>query len=290
MNTLSMRSVMDFLGRVITVGVVYTGTLIVVNYGLPMQAQGDILTNERMLLLWTFIGSLLMALVIGLTAETIPATRTRHLGIWSSLLLGNAAAALLERAIYTSLTISEVIFLLLQQLLACVITADVIFYFFAPRGLPGHARAHHHWLGWLGRFAAAALASVVFYFAFSAINYSLISQPYYSSSLNNLIVPKPQTVLLVQLLRAPFVIFSLLPFLLTVHTLLPRLLVTSGLLLFIVGGIMPFLWQINQLPVDLLLASGLELLAQYFATGAMAAWLLGSFVTRHAHTPRLNHS
>lgn len=288
MNTPTVRSFLDFIGRVITVGVAYTATLIVAGSGLAAVSQIEINGDGLPLLFWTFMGSLIMALALGLAAATITASRPRHLVIWTTLLFGNIAAAIIRQAILAPETANAVPLLLIQQFLACVVMADAVYYFFAPVKITSPQRAHHHWAGWLGRFAAASLASVIFTFAFGAINFSLLTQPYYPGHLNGLSMPEPQTLLLAELVRAPIVVLSLLPLLLTVHTTSNRLLVMSGLLLFVIGGITPLLWQVNHLPLVLLMACGLELFAQNVATGAAAAWLLGSYdIIHHYPTPRL---
>lgn len=290
MNTQISRTFFNFLGRVVTVGVVYTATLIVVGSGLAPFTQEAFRGNDPPTLLWTFIGSLIMALAVGLVAEELSASRTRHLLIWTTLLFGNVASVIIEGAIFNPDLLPDVPLLLVQQFLACVVTADVVYYFFAPTNMVKPERAHHHWLGWLGRFAAASLAYIVFYYAFGAINYSLMTQPYYTPQINGLTIPEPHIVLLAQLIRGPIVILSLLPLLLTLHTLPHRLLVITGMLLFVVGGVVPWLWQINQLPTVLFLASGLEIFAQFFATGAVAAWLLGDHEVSHEPTPHLKNA
>lgn len=290
MNTQNSRTFFNFLGRVVTVGVAYTATLIVVGSGLTPFTQEAFRGDDPPTLLWTFVGGLIMALAVGLVAEELPASRTRHVVIWTTLLLGNIASVFIENAIFAPEMRPDLPILLLQQFLACVVVADVVYYFFAPAQVIKPERAHHHWLGWVGRFAAASLAYLVFYYAFGAINFSLITQPYYTAQINGLTVPEPQTVLLAELVRGPIVILSLLPLLLTLHTLPHRLLVITGMLLFVVGGVVPWLWQINQLPTVLFLASGLEIFAQFFATGAVAAWLLGDHEVSHAPTPHLKNA
>ena len=285
MNSQNVRSLLDFLGRVLTVAVTYTATFIVVGTGLTVFGFED--RGDGLLLLWTFIGSFLIALALGLAAETIPASRSRHLLIWTTLLFGNHAALIIGNAILNPDSAHSVPALLLQQFLACIVSADVIYYFFAPAPHTTLESVRHHWLGWLGRFAAAALAYIVFFYAFGAINYSLVTQPYYTASLNGLTIPEAQAVLLVQFVRAPIIILSLLPLLFTMRALPYQILITAGMLLFVSNGVMTLLGQIGQLPADLFLATGFELFAQNFGTGAVAAWLLGAFTTRHEPTPHL---
>ena len=73
MNSQNVRSLLDFLGRVLTVAITYTATFIVVGTGLTVFGFED--RGDGLLLLWTFIGSFLIALALGLAAETIPASR-----------------------------------------------------------------------------------------------------------------------------------------------------------------------------------------------------------------------
>jgi hypothetical protein len=107
------------------------------------------------------------------------------------------------------------------------------------------------------------------------LNYSLVTQPYYESHAGGLIAPAPDVVLLVELVRAPLIVLSILLFLLSERGTKRELMIKAGWLLFAVGGIFPVVLQISRLPFFLLAASTVEIFCQNFLTGVVSASLLG---------------
>ncbi len=130
---------------------------------------------------------------------------------------------------------------------------------------------------------------MVFYWIFGAINFALVTRPYYEAQGLPLAVPEPQITLIAELIRGLLIALSILPFILTAPLPWRRLMVWSGMLLFIIGGIVPLTWQAGSLPLPLLVASGVEIFCQNFATGLAAAYLLGAPVAVQA-TPRLRQA
>jgi hypothetical protein len=126
------------------------------------------------------------------------------------------------------------------------------------------------------------------YWLFGAINFALVTRPYYEAQGSPLDVPDPQITLQAELIRAVLIVLSLLPFLLTAQMPVGRLALWGGLLLFIVGGIVPLTWQAGSLPLPLLLASGVEIFFQNFTTGVVAALLL-AWPAAEPVTIRLRH-
>ncbi|NMB60035.1 MAG: hypothetical protein GYA12_12765, partial [Chloroflexi bacterium] len=101
------------------------------------------------------------------------------------------------------------------------------------------------------------------------------TRPYYETHAGGLTVPPALTVLVIELIRAPLIVLSVVPFLLFHRTNRTRMAVNTGLILFIIGGIVPLLFQAGSLPAILLLASGVEIFLQNFSTGFVSGWLLG---------------
>ncbi len=80
---------------------------------------------------------------------------------------------------------------------------------------------------------------------------------------------------MVESIRAPLIVLSVLPLVLTVRTTRRRLVVICGIILFVIGGVVPLLHQVNILPLFLLVASAWEIFFQNFLTGVVVAILLG---------------
>jgi hypothetical protein len=165
-----------------------------------------------------------------------------------------------------------------QQLLASIGAALVITLTCAKKGQPvswwGALRTRP-WFAWLWRFLLSAFSYLAFYFIFGALNYSLVTRPYYESHAGGLAAPAPEVVLMVELVRAPLIVLSILLFLLSERGTKRELVIKAGWLLFAVGGIVPVILQISSLPFFLLAASTVEIFCQNFLTGAVSAWLLG---------------
>ena len=122
------------------------------------------------------------------------------------------------------------------------------------------------------------MSYLLFYLVFGALNYNLVTGPYYASHAGGLSVPAPATVLVVELVRAPLLVLSVVLLILASRGTRRRTLLSAGLTLFWVGGVVPLTLQLGNLPTPLLLASGVEIFLQNFLTGAVAAWL---FWTEH---------
>jgi hypothetical protein len=117
------------------------------------------------------------------------------------------------------------------------------------------------------------LGYLTFYYVFGALNYTLVTKPYYETHAGGVTVPQPQVVFLVELARAPLIVLSIVPLVLTMRTTKRRLAVTCGTILFMVGGLIPLLQA--PLPVFLRVASAWEIFLQNFPTGVIVALLLG---------------
>ena len=167
--------------------------------------------------------------------------------------------------------------LIFQDLFVAFVTAILILILFAPSGKVQVSSTHisRPWHAWVWRFVVSSLSFIIFYFIFGAVNYALVTKPYYETHIGGLTVPAPQVVLMAELMRAPLIVLSVLPLLVTIRTTRRRLAVICGIILFVVGGVVPLLQQVNTLPLFLLVASAWEIFFQNFPTGAVVAVLLG---------------
>lgn len=227
--------------------------------------------------------SLLSGILIGATlapiAARMAASRFRHWIVWASVLLLNALSLGIEGAFYAptlspmaTMPIAWSAHLLLQSL----VTAGLIAWLFGQNaGLttpnPPRKRA---WYSWTWRFVVSAFSYLVFYFIFGAVNYTLVTKPYYAAHVSGLDVPAPQTVLMAEMVRAPLIVLSIVPLILLWKTRKPLLAVVCGIILFVIGGVVPLLLN-TALPDLLRFASAIEIFFQNFLTGVVAVVLLG---------------
>lgn len=275
--------------RVLVVGIGYTLALILSGVVLGMLGllTADPDANATPVFMWMFLGSLVMGLMLGLVARRMPASAARHVLIWTVLLFANIGAVIIEGYFFVPDLVSNVWVTVAQQFLPCLVTAVLVYTLFAPRPAATHPLTiHRPWYHWLWRFVGSTATYLVAYWVFGAINFALVTRPYYEAQGSPLAVPDPQITLQAELIRAVLIVLSVLPFLLIAQMPIRRLAVWSGLLLFVIGGIVPLTWQAGSLALPLLLASAVEIFCQNFTTGVAAALLLG-WPTAVSATPRL---
>lgn len=281
---------MDMAWRVLVVGVGYTLALILSGVVLGMLGllEADPNADATPVFLWMFFGSLIMGLMLGLAARQLPASAGRHVLIWTTLLFANIGSVIIEGYFFVPDLVSNVWVTVAQQFLPCLVTAVLVYTLFAPRPAATPALAiHRPWYHWLWRYALSAATYLAAYWLFGAINFALVTRPYYEAQGSPLAVPDPQITLQAELIRAVLIVLSVLPFLLTAQMPMRRLAVWSGLLLFVIGGIVPLTWQAGSLALPLLLASAVEIFCQNFTTGVAAALLL-AWPTAVPAAPRLH--
>ncbi len=131
------------------------------------------------------------------------------------------------------------------------------------------------WYSWAWRLCVSAASYVLFYWVYGALNYLLVTRPYYSAQQSTLQVPPPQAVLGAEVIRGPLLVFAALPLVLTISLTRRRLALSSSAVLFIVGGVVPLLRQAGALPTFLLIASGWEIFFQNVSLALVISWLLG---------------
>lgn len=262
------------------VGIGYTLALIMAERIIPIlgitlpKAQGDAINW-----LWIFLFSgIFIGLILGTIAQQITASRLRHFFIWSGAIFLNLVSVILEGAFFApDLVSAGLTALIFQELFVAFVTAILISILFVPPGKVQVNSFHFNrpWHSWVWRFVVSSLSYIIFYFIFGAVNFALVTKPYYETHVGSLTMPAPQLVLMAELIRAPLIVLSLLPLVLNIRTTRRRLAVICGIILFVIGGVVPLLQQANTLPLFLLVASSWEIFFQNFLTGAVVAELLG---------------
>jgi hypothetical protein len=284
----------DMGWRVLLIAIGYTAALVLAGAILGMLGllQADAIqdTEAAVVFMWTFVGGLVMGLILSLIGRRVPASASRHLLIWSVLIFANIGSVIIEGYFFVPDLVSNVWVTLAQQLLPCLVTAALVYWLFAPRPAETPAVAiRRPWYQWIWRYSLSAATYLAAYWAFGSINFALVTRPYYEAQGSPLTVPDPGVTLQAEIIRAVLIVISLLPFLLTARMSIRHLAMWSGLLLFIIGGIVPLTWQAGTLALPLLLASALEIFCQNFTTGVVAALLL-AWPTAVIVAPRLRHT
>ncbi len=276
-----LHRIFDIVWRAVVVGAAYIAAMMLagVLFGLfgLLPAADTPGGNAAAGLFWTLAAGVLLGLYLGPLARRTPATLPQHLLIWTAVIFFNMGAVVLEGAFFApDLVPLPLPILGGQQLLAALVAGGLLAFLFARRGqtaafLPSLRR--RRWYSWLWRFLLAALSYLFFYLAFGALNYALVTGPYYAGHAGGLTVPPAELVLAVELIRAPLLILSVLLLILATRATRGRTVVIAGLTLFWVGGVVPLTLQLGSLPLLLLLASAVEIFLQNFLTGAVAALL-----------------
>lgn len=283
-----MNKILGILWRSLLVGAAFVASVvfggIIVNIlGLPLPEARD----AELRLLWFAIGGVITGLGLGPIAARMPATRARHLIVWSVLIFLNIASVAMEGYFFAPEIIGNALSgLLVQQLFVALAAGGVITILFAPQQAANPApQAPRSVWSWAWRFIVSTLAYVVFYFIFGAINYALVTKPYYETHAGGLAVPAAQVTLAAEVVRGALIALSVLPFLLTARANLRRLMIVTGLLLCVIGGLVPLTMQVGNLPLFLLVASAWEIFFMNFPTGAVMARLLGRADAFRSTTP-----
>jgi len=268
-----LRSFMVGIGYI--AGYMVSGIVLrLIGFALP------IVKDSQIILQWTFVGGVIVGIFLGPIAASMSLSRTRHILIWSSILLFNLISVVIEGYFFAPDMIGDSLpALIIQLMLVSFVTGWVVTLLFAPNhSIETPPESYRSIFSWIWRFLLSAFSYVFFYFVFGALNYALVTKPYYESHTGGLDVPSPQTVMIAEVVRGYLIILSIFPFLISVRSDNKRVVFLSGLILFSIGGLVPLTMQVNTLLLFLLAASAVEIFFQNFLTGAVAASLLGRSV------------
>lgn len=265
-----MKSIIQTLLKSMLVGAGYVATLTLTKLILARGVNASSL-------IWSFAGGVVIGFTIGLLALSMPSTWKRHMLVWGSAIYLNIASVTIEGRFFApDLVQGSMVVLILQQLLIALAATWLVVKLFAPleESAP-QAAIQRSWFAWLWRFVLSAFSYIFFYYFFGAINYLFVTGPYYETHAGGLVAPAQDIIIKAELIRAPMIVLSVIPFLLTYRATKKRMAFLTGMILFAVGGIAPLLMQAGALPLILLAASAVEIFCQNFSIGWVTARLLG---------------
>lgn len=273
-----MKSIIPIIWKSLVIGLVYLLSMIIGKAIISLAGLSfPEVENVAATLMWTLAGGIIIGLFLGPIAASMSASLARNSVVWSSVIFFNLVSVVIEGYFFAPHLIgASLTGLILQQVPAALITGWVIAVLFASReSSESITLPPRSFLSWSWRFAVSPLSYLIFYFLFGALNYALVTRPFYETYPGGLNVPVLGTILTAELIRSVLITLSILPLLLTIKTEKKRLILLSGLVLFSVGGLVPLTMQVNALPYFLLAASAVEIFFQNFSTGAVTALLLG---------------
>lgn len=145
--------------------------------------------------LWkSLLPGILIGLTLGMVASQLKASRLRHFFIWSCVVFLNFVSVILEGAFFAPGLVSKIIpSFIFQQLLAALVIAFLVSILFVPpdKIQVSSMRLKRPWYAWVWRFVGSSLSYLVFYFIFGAINYALVTKPYYETHISSLTTSAP---------------------------------------------------------------------------------------------------
>ncbi len=278
-----MKRLLTLTWKSITVGVAFMTAQMLAGMLLGLLGLIRVDSSQGSSMLgWMFLAAVVIGLTLGLFAERINARLIDHTIIWGCIIFLNLGSVMLEGAYFApELVTMPVPVLLVQQFMVSILTALAVSLLFAPRPFtPGDFSNPFKKNGskFIWRFLLCAVVYIVCYYVFGSLNYSLVTGPYYETHAGGFDVPPVLTVLVVELIRAPVIVLSVVPFLMFNKAARRQNAINAGLVLFLIGGVVPLLFQAGSLPVVLLVASGVEIFLQNFTTGFVSGWMLGRTV------------
>lgn len=270
-----------FIGRSLVVGIGYAATSLLVG-GIPTIAGlSHPGANNGFEQLPVLIGQgSLIGLALGALALQLKTSYWRHVSIWTSVVFFNSLSYAIEGMFYApTRVIAPLPWVVVERLLIAASTGVLVTRLFSSLPEPAGRQAFplpRSWFSLTWRLVVSAFSYLASYFVYGAINYALVTRLYYESHTGGLVVPSPTTILAAESVRAPMIVLSVLPLLLSIQWPLRKRVITVGLVLFVIGGIVPLLGTIDSLPLFLLVASGWEIFFQNVTTGIITALLFGN--------------
>ncbi len=238
--------------------------------------------DPSIVMLSLFIGGILTTIVVGAVSVRLTLPSGQRIGVlFLMVYMFFYLIEAPETALFTTMSLSFQIFILIQQLIINLVLAILIGLLFTPTrigaGLITEVKtyfARRSGKEWLWRFALAALLFFPIYYFFGWV-FSPITVPYYNKPELGLglVIPSFEVWLPVEIGRGLIYALTMVPLLAVLRMSRWRLGLWMGLILAIVGAVVPQLVNASW-PLPLRIGHGIEMVLDSFAQSLMVAWLL----------------
>lgn len=266
-----MRLVWGYIWRTIVMGglsfvaLLIAGALISV-FKLPMpEVNGD--TNY--ILIMTVVSGATISVFLGMISKHLRLSRFSTFSVVFIFLFLNYVTQIMEALYFVPGIVSwEVLptILLQQFVMAIIISTGVILLYKSKDSFKSKQIYSLSLKSWFYRILICITSYVVFYYLFGMINAFLFTEGYYISQIDGLSLPGAGTILILEIMRGMLIVISILPIILSLDLPVNKIILLSGLSLFVLGGLLPMLQQIGSLPIVLIISSSVEMFFQFFLT------------------------
>ena len=261
------------VGRAATIGLVYWIARLLAGAAMSTVSGAHAPEPIAELAAGCVIGGLLTWVV-----PRLRGTSWARAAIVGALLYVNVAAVMIEGSAFApeaSPAGQLPLGLLVQAIVAIVVANAAVVLLPSDRDHASQAEPRGRAGWWAWRLAATSWIYVAAYFVTGALNYALVTGPYYKVHAGGLTTPAPQVVLGIALFEGLLLSVGTV---LLVRRLRARRrtgLLAAGLVLFLLGGVVPLI-QATNLPFEIRVASAVEILFQKFPLGFAIGVLFGS--------------
>lgn len=270
--TASICSLFGFVGRSLLVGLVFGAARSV------LAVRGDGGSGPIANFATESAAGFIVGLCLSFIAQDLAGGVASRALVLGCVLFGNLLAVMIEGAAFQPVAQGTSTFasgVLIQLIVAGVVglaTARLVRT--AGRIDAREAPLARSAVAWLARWVGCVLVYVVLYFVVGAINFTLVTGPYYRSGVAGLVVPAPGVVLIVAIIEGALFPIALLPVLYAIRGTRRRRALVAGVSLVLLGGVAPLIVA-PSLPLVIRISSAVEIALQKFPAGIAAAAFLG---------------
>ena len=262
---------------VLVVGGAYALTLTVADASTAVLVAGPPPPDVIERLPVRIAGGLLLGTTLSLLAARMPGSRRRHVLVWWLLVYLSTVGVVIEGRVFAPDLVplaSVPRDLATHAVVALVVTASLAFVCVPARTrgptVPDLPDVRRLLVGLL----AGTVTYAVLYFVVGALNYALVTGPYYERGVEGLVNPPVRGVAVVALVRGVLLSVSLVPLVRSVESPRQRAWM-AALAVGVLAGLLPLLTQVGRLPAIVLVASSYEIVLQVCPTAVVVAALLG---------------
>lgn len=273
-----IKTIFEFLWK----GLIITGLTLV-----SLMLGGALLTNlgmklpevksdYRHIVLIMLLSGFLISIILGFIAKNLRLTKIRIFMVLFLILILNYITQILEALYFApgivTLEVAPAIFGQ-QSMMALFITGGIAFLYSKSQINSGYHIVSRRLFDWLRKILICSGSYILFYYIFGSINARLFTGEYYLSQMNGLRLPSSEEIIVLETIRAIILVLSIIPLILNLQLTKKKIMITVGIMLFIIGGLIPMLQQFDTLPTVLRVTSTVEMFFQFFLTGVVTAYV-----------------